>query len=333
MSEPTPPVRFVKTTDGVSIAYMVWPGQGVPWLQPHTPGGTPIALQPKLGLHQSTKRFAADRPFVWFDWRGTGQSDRRLASCLDDLLLDLDAVTQAIGASVDVLAPNAACFPVCSYAAKHPEAWRSLTLTDPMVRMEGSPQGMITRPGWGSDFSGLILSMTRAFFPQLRPEEVDVVAYEWADTVPEAAHRTFRGIDKDIDLTDTLKRIEIPSLVFKAFPRSVAASVAALIPDCVLLERSFGRVGARVRNDWDEHIGTRFADPSRQPTAIDNPGLTPRECEILGLIARGERNAAIAAKLSVSDRTIERHVQNIYAKLNVHNRAEATRWAIEHGVG
>jgi ATP/maltotriose-dependent transcriptional regulator MalT len=59
-------------------------------------------------------------------------------------------------------------------------------------------------------------------------------------------------------------------------------------------------------------------------------GLTPRELEILRLVAQGRTNRAIADELVLSERTIERHVTNTFAKLNVSSRAAATAYAYEH---
>jgi DNA-binding NarL/FixJ family response regulator len=60
--------------------------------------------------------------------------------------------------------------------------------------------------------------------------------------------------------------------------------------------------------------------------------LTRRECEVLRLIAAGKRSREIAEALSLSVRTVERHTTTIYAKLEVHNRAEATAYAFRRGL-
>lgn len=59
-------------------------------------------------------------------------------------------------------------------------------------------------------------------------------------------------------------------------------------------------------------------------------GLTPRELQVLRLIAAGKTNKAIAARLSLSERTVDRHVSKILVKLNVPSRAAATAYAYDH---
>ena len=64
----------------------------------------------------------------------------------------------------------------------------------------------------------------------------------------------------------------------------------------------------------------------------DPQGLSARELQVLRLVAAGETNKAIAAALVLSERTVDRHVSNIYAKLQVSSRAAATAYAYEHGL-
>jgi len=60
--------------------------------------------------------------------------------------------------------------------------------------------------------------------------------------------------------------------------------------------------------------------------------LTPRETEILGLLAEGQSNKAIARNLGISDGTVKLHVKAILRKLDVHSRVEAAVMAVEHGM-
>jgi DNA-binding NarL/FixJ family response regulator len=67
-----------------------------------------------------------------------------------------------------------------------------------------------------------------------------------------------------------------------------------------------------------------------EDTAADTHGLTGREIEVLRHLAAGETNKAIATTLVLSERTVDRHVSNIFAKLGVSSRAAATGYAYEH---
>jgi DNA-binding CsgD family transcriptional regulator len=86
-----------------------------------------------------------------------------------------------------------------------------------------------------------------------------------------------------------------------------------------------------------EELGAR-PDVSRvdslrtSSSRLDVHGLSPRELQVLRLLASGESNKAIAAALVLSERTVHRHVSNIYAKLRVSSRAAATAYAYEHGL-
>ena len=69
-------------------------------------------------------------------------------------------------------------------------------------------------------------------------------------------------------------------------------------------------------------------EPSGQ--AVRSGGLTRREAQVLGLVATGRTNREIAADLVISDKTVARHLSNIFAKLDVSSRSAATAYAYEH---
>jgi DNA-binding NarL/FixJ family response regulator len=75
-----------------------------------------------------------------------------------------------------------------------------------------------------------------------------------------------------------------------------------------------------------------FADVTAQAQTDASAILTRRELEILRLVADGHSNAHIAGMLWVTDDTVKFHLKNIYQKLGVTNRTEASRWAHLHGV-
>jgi len=64
----------------------------------------------------------------------------------------------------------------------------------------------------------------------------------------------------------------------------------------------------------------------------DAPLLTPRESQVLALIAEGYTSREIAEELVLSAKTVERHRENIMSKLDVHNRVELVRYALERGL-
>jgi DNA-binding NarL/FixJ family response regulator len=65
---------------------------------------------------------------------------------------------------------------------------------------------------------------------------------------------------------------------------------------------------------------------------ITLPSLTPRELEILQLLVIGYTNKAIAAKIYISEKTVEFHLDNTYKKIGVHTRLMAGIWAMQQGI-
>ena len=74
----------------------------------------------------------------------------------------------------------------------------------------------------------------------------------------------------------------------------------------------------------------RFAQLSRQSTPADV--LSEREMEVLGLMAEGAGNKAIAADLSITESTVKTHVAKIFQKLDVSGRTDAVTKAIRKGI-
>jgi DNA-binding NarL/FixJ family response regulator len=77
----------------------------------------------------------------------------------------------------------------------------------------------------------------------------------------------------------------------------------------------------------DAHAVARSLEPQELPG-----GLTPRELEVLRLVAVGRSNADIAIELVVADKTVARHLSNIFAKLGVGSRTAAAAFAYRHGL-
>jgi two-component system response regulator DesR len=107
--------------------------------------------------------------------------------------------------------------------------------------------------------------------------------------------------------------------------------VALGVVGCLLVEDEPTTVVRALRLVWQGGLwfGPAFRAP---PVAAGQEPLTAREREVLALLALGQGNAAIAATLSVSPRTIDFHVRNLLAKLDARSRTEAVHQARRRGL-
>ena len=79
-----------------------------------------------------------------------------------------------------------------------------------------------------------------------------------------------------------------------------------------------------------EELGLDLCEAGAEKDSYD--GLTPREQEVLALIAEDNTNQKIANHLSISHKTVARHRENIMSKLNLHTRTELVKYAIRKGL-
>jgi DNA-binding NarL/FixJ family response regulator len=195
------------------------------------------------------------------------------------------------------------------------------------------------------DWDTFVESIAHAWLGWGIDAEQGRLAADWFRTAvtPEIARATLRSASA-IDVTAELARVRCPALVLhrrdaEVIPLAMSEELVAGLPDArltVLEGRSaslfFENTDAVVREIVEFVVGPRRDRVARRPTAIANPGLTPRELDVLRLIATGESNASIAADLGLSVHTVERHVANLYRKIDARGRADATAFAIRRGI-
>jgi len=121
-----------------------------------------------------------------------------------------------------------------------------------------------------------------------------------------------------------------PALIEEAFAAGASVYCVKTAPSDDL--------AAAVRQAFQSSVFFARADGRRsEPTHSsrkrnDDSPLTRREAEILRLVAEGYSNAQLAKMLWVTEQTVKFHLSNIYRKLDVANRTEASRWAQLHGL-
>jgi pimeloyl-ACP methyl ester carboxylesterase/DNA-binding CsgD family transcriptional regulator len=331
-----PNIRYARTADGVNIAY-------------HTLGSGPALVYIPAGgnagqawrlpeLRSWIERLAARRKFIRLDYRGIGLSDRGWKFSPELIVNDIMAVADKEGVRRFALfgqLHTAAAAVVC--ACEHPELVSHLILWCPYANPRdyfiASPPLQATMAAGEKDSQTLF-------------DLIGLQAAGWADAdqarrfaayLREGASADHYLSMSDFDISPILARLKCRVLVMHRrevpFPTiDVARQVASNAPDAqfVVLEGSatmpfFGDADS-VLAVIDAFLAEQAAD------AVRPDGLTEREEEILCLLAGGSSNGRIATTLTISARTVERHIGNIYLKIGAHNRAEATAYAFRHAL-
>ena len=110
----------------------------------------------------------------------------------------------------------------------------------------------------------------------------------------------------------------------RAAPDDLVSAIRVVSQGNVFLYASLARFLIKDANERATH------EPLGEPHPVES--LTPREHEVLTWIAEGRTNREIAETLVISPKTVDRHRENIMAKLNLHNRTELVKYAIAKGV-
>jgi pimeloyl-ACP methyl ester carboxylesterase/DNA-binding CsgD family transcriptional regulator len=346
-----PTVAYTRTVDEVTIAYSVT-GTGPGFvLMPGVPFSNFVA-EWQLPVMRRTFLSLADRlRIVQYDGRGTGHSQRDVEDLsLGGMLLDLDAVVDAAGMDRFALFGfYHSALHAIAYAARHPERVTRLVL------FGGSLRGWDPMSGAGTqallslidrDWDTFAESVTHAWLGWPDDEEGRLAA-EWfrSSATPDVARRVLREASA-VDVTSDAANVACEVLVLHrrdatVIPLELSERLAAALPHASLRVLD-GSSAALFFEGTDEVVRllVRFVSGGESQTregaapATDRgtTGLTAREVEVLRHLAAGETNAEIAADLSLSVNTVERHVSNIYRKIDARGRADATAYAIRRGI-
>jgi len=143
-----------------------------------------------------------------------------------------------------------------------------------------------------------------------------------ADGHPEAALDHLRDawtIWRGLDVPYEIARVrELVGLAYRALGDLDGAQL-----EFEAAQETFDRLGAALDS-------ARVAALVAPPVSRTSGGLTGREVEVLRLVAAGKTNRAIAASLDISEKTVARHLSNIFTKLDLPSRSAATAYAYEH---
>jgi DNA-binding NarL/FixJ family response regulator len=128
--------------------------------------------------------------------------------------------------------------------------------------------------------------------------------------------------------------IRIIALSASSEPARISRALSAGASAYVTKRAAAEDFATAVRQSFERSVFLpRDADePDERSRAEEKAKLTLRESEILRLVAEGKPNPRIARDLWITPQTVKYHVSNIYRKLGVANRTEASRWAHQHGL-
>jgi DNA-binding NarL/FixJ family response regulator len=147
------------------------------------------------------------------------------------------------------------------------------------------------------------------------------------------------GVTATARIRDRFPGVAVVVLTTYADDESIAGALAAGARGYLTKDAGRAEIGMALRaaaaghSLFDPVVSARLADAMTRPPAPPArlpDGITQREAEVLGLIARGHTNAEIAAALFVAETTVKTHINNAFAKIGARNRTEAAGYATRH---
>jgi pimeloyl-ACP methyl ester carboxylesterase/DNA-binding CsgD family transcriptional regulator len=351
-------IRFSRAPDGVRIAYATV-GQDPPLVKAAN-YLTHLEFDRESPVWRHwIDALSTNHRLVRYDERGCGLSDWDVEDfSLEAWVSDLETVVGAVGLDrFPLLGISQGGAVAIAYAVRHPEKVTGLILygayalgrfhrsSSPEQDREARTLLDLMRLGWGQDNPAFRQVFTTLFMPDATLEQM-----RWFNdlqrltTSPENAVR-FEEAFYSLDVTALAPKVAVPTLILHArgdamIPFEEGRRLAALIPESTFVPLD-GRNHILLDTEpaWRRFLDEveAFIDATAEPLPKGSPAvigiLSPREQEVLELIARGLGNAEIAERLYISPHTVRNHITNVFAKLQVETRAQAIVLAREAGMG
>lgn len=364
-------IRFCHAPDGVRIAYATT-GTGPPLVRV-TNWLTHLNLDWESPVwHHWFKALSQGHQLVRYDARGTGLSDRLVDTLsLDAWVQDLAAVVDALqldrfpllglcqGGAIAIA--YAARYPqrvtrlvlYDSYVrgafvqhAQHPEHNRAAEDTSPEKAREAEALAEMIQVGWGQEAAAFRQVFTNLLIPGATTEQQRWFAELQRRTVSARTAARLWRLFHSLDVRQLAPQVTVPTLVLhvrgdRMVPFEQGLELASLIPHArfVPLEgknhilRPDEPAWTHFLSEVQDFLGTPASASSGDELLADFAALTPREREVLDLLARGLANSEIVERLVISPKTVRNHVTRIYSKLQTDTRAQTVVLAREAGFG
>ena len=294
---------------------------------------------------------AAVSNLVRFDPRGHGLSDRDVHDfSIDAMCRDIEAIVdrEQLAPMLITSQEGYSSVVALAYAARHPEQVLRMSLSEAKARVPKPYHERITH--LIEAFPGDMRSVANALFRSARgwidDSAVGVMSELAARAITAEAFAEYWQAVGTWDVGDCLAHVAAPTQLMYAkwseYGADWGRELAGTMPRARVVTLDDGNwTGASATFFGARELSELQPDaPRRKPQSLapaaaelpDTP-LTPREAEVLKLIAAGRSNREISEDLVLSERTVARHIANIYAKIGAHGRAEATAYALRHGLG
>ena len=339
-------VRFCTSADETRLAYAVH-GKGPPLVRVAT-WLTHLDLDWESPVWRHWLQALGERhTVVRYDERGCGLSDADPGEpSLETWVADLEAVIDAAGLDrFALLGVSQGAGIAVSYAVLNPERVSDLVLYGGYARgrrLRGQREQddavvASIRAGWTRDDPTYRHVFSALFLPDGRPEQK--AWYEdllRASTSADTAVQLFEARGW-LDVSELAPDVATRTLVVHArddrvVPVEEGRLLAALIPGArLILLESANHILLADEPAWDYFVSEVHAflgvQPAPPPPLVASE-FSPREREVLQLVVAGLANEEIAERLTISVRTVERHLSNVYAKLGVSGKAARTAAAV-----